>query len=233
MGIRPKCESAVLERPAARLPRRARQTAVGLGVRSGTARPRAAQAPLMSGPAPGGFEEDLPSRSRVIEPSLLLPAEVIIFELKPSLWHVVFSSLPIAGLGLVLMILSLAVSELPYPARHWGIVIGGWIVGLRVAISFLEWLGRTYVLTDRRVLKQHGILNVRVECLGLEEVENTFVAQAALQRALGIGNIFLRCSDSRKDAHIWEHVRRPKEVHAHIVTQIDRWKRSLSMTKTP
>jgi hypothetical protein len=170
----------------------------------------------------------------VIEPSLLLPGEIIVFEIKPSLWYVLFASLPIAGLGLVLMFLSLAVrDELPDVARHWGIVIGGWTVGLRVAIGLIEWLGRTYVLTDRRILKQHGVLNVRVECLGLEEIDNTFVAQASVQRTLGIGNIFCRCSAAHGEPHIWEHVRRPKEVHAHIIVQIDRWKRSLSMTKAP
>ena len=199
------------------------------------ARPRArlsaplAPGPPMSGPAPGGIEEDLPARARVIEPSLLLPAEVVIFELKPSLWYVAFLSLPIAGAGLALAVLSLAAAELPYAVRHWGIVIGAWVLGLRVAIAFLQWLGLTYVLTDRRILKQHGILNVRVECAGLEEIENTFVAQAAVQRLLGIGNLFFRCGNHRRDTHVWEHIRRPKEVHAHVIAQIDRWKRSLSM----
>ena len=195
--------------------------------------PRSAFRALMSGPAPGGLEEDLPAQPRVIEPSLLLPGEIVIFEIKPSLWYVVFASLPIAGLGLAILFLSSAISDLPLVARHWGIVVGGWILGLRVALGFIQWLGRTYVLTDRRVLKQHGVLNVRVECLGLEEIESTFVAQAAAQRLLGIGNIFFRCATARGDPHIWEHVRRPKEVHAHIIVQIDRWKRSLSMTKTP
>jgi hypothetical protein len=32
---------------------------------------------------------------------------------------------------------------------------------------------------------------------------------------------------------MWEHISQPKEVHARVVVQIDRWKRTLEMTKTP
>jgi uncharacterized membrane protein YdbT with pleckstrin-like domain len=112
--------------------------------------------------------------------------------------------------------------------RHWALVIGIWVVGLRVAIGFLQWLACTYVLTDRRILKQCGVVNVHVRCVGLEEIENTFVAQAAFQRAVGIGTIFFRCVGRDRDTQSWEHVRRPKEIHAHIVAQIERWKHARS-----
>ena len=184
----------------------------------------------MSGPAPGGLEEDLPARSRLISPSLLLPAEAVVFELKPSLWYVAIVSLPIMAAGLALMVLAYFIRELG-PWRYWGLVIGVWVVGLRVAVGFLQWLGRTYVLTDRRILKQHGVINVRVQFAGLEEIDSAFVAQAAFQRLVGIGTLFFRCERSSRDVHTWEHVRRPREVHAHVVAQIERWKHTRAMTE--
>jgi hypothetical protein len=30
---------------------------------------------------------------------------------------------------------------------------------------------------------------------------------------------------------VWEHIREPKEIHARIILQIDRWKRTLEMMK--
>jgi hypothetical protein len=165
-------------------------------------------------------------RSRIISPSLLLPAEVVLFELKPSLWYVLFASLPIAAAGVALVALALAVEQLQ-SVRHLGMVIGMWIIGLRVAIALLQWLGRTYVLTDRRILIQSGVFDVRVEALGLEQVETTFVAQAVVQRLLGIGTIFFRTGNAGRGSLSWEHVRRPKEVHGHVVTQIERWKHTL------
>ena len=105
-----------------------------------------------------------------------------------------------------------------------------WVIGLRVAIALLQWLGRTYVLTDRRILIQTGVFNVKVEALGLERIEATFVAQAVVQRLLGIGTIFFRTGNAGRGSISWEHVRRPKEVHAHVVAQIDRWKHILDRT---
>jgi hypothetical protein len=185
-----------------------------------------------SGQSPGGVEESVPGRARIIAPSLLLPAEIVIFELKPSLWYAALVSVPIAAVGLGLVVLTYAIKELPPPLRVWGVVIGVWVIGLRVAVALLQWLGRTYVLTDRRILTQAGVFDVHVECASLEEIENTFVAQAAAQRLLGIGTLFFRCGPARRDVMAWEHVRRPREVHAHVVAQIERWKRSRSLAKS-
>ena len=190
----------------------------------------AAPAPL-SGSAPEGLNESLPARSRIISPSLLLPAEAVVFELKPSLWYVLIVSLPIAAAGVALVLLACLVEEVAYVWRHWALVIGIWAVGLRVAVGFLEWLACTYVLTDRRILKQYGVVNVCVRCVGLEEIESTFVAQAAFQRAVGIGTIFFRCGHREREAQAWEHIRRPKEIHGRIVAQIERWKQTRSMTE--
>ena len=204
--------------PTVRLPRHAG---------AGGAEPdgRAPDAYRLSRSAPEEISEEA-IRSRIISPSLLLPAEVVLFELKPSLWYVLFASLPIAAAGAALVALSLAVEQLE-SVRHLGMVIGMWIIGLRVAIALLQWLGRTYVLTDRRILIQSGVFNVKVEALGLERIEATFVAQAVVQRLPGIGTIFFRTGDAGRGSLSWEHVRRPKEVHGHVVAQIERWKHTL------
>jgi len=182
----------------------------------------------LSQSAPEEINDEAPARSRIISPSLLLPAEVVLFELKPSLWYVVLASLPIAAAGVAVAALALAIEGLPMPYRHLGIVLGMWIIGLRVAVALFQWLGRTYVLTDRRILVQTGVFDAKVEALALERVESTFVAQAVFQRLLGIGTIFFRTTtDSGGVSMAWEHVRRPGEVHAHVVAQIDRWKRRL------
>ena len=58
----------------------------------------------MSG-SPEGVHEGL-AAPRIIAPTLLLPAEIVIFELKPSLWYVAFPSLPIAAAGAALVLLA-------------------------------------------------------------------------------------------------------------------------------
>jgi hypothetical protein len=188
----------------------------------------------MSGPGSGGLEKGLSVRARIIAPSLLGPGEVVIFELKPSLWYVAFVSLPIAAAGLMLLLLSGAISDLPESLRRWGAVLGIWIVGLRIAVALLQWLGRTYVLTDRRILTQSGVVNVAVETLGLEDIESPFVAQAAAQRLLGIGTLFFRPMPGVRCPPLsWDHISRPSDVHAQVVAQIERWRRAQSMLKRP
>ncbi len=174
----------------------------------------------------GNLEEELPARSRIISPSVLLSGEVIIFELKPSLWYAAFISSPFVVGGILLGGFSFASEVLPFSVRHTAMILAIWIAGLGVAAGMLLWLGRTYVLTDRRVLKQRGVFNVRVDFMGLEDVENTFVAQSPFHRTVGIGTLFFRSGvdGGRCASHTWEHVRRPQEVHAEVVRQIDRWK---------
>jgi membrane protein YdbS with pleckstrin-like domain len=188
--------------------------------------------PMSGGPAPGGLEQDLPEQARVIAPSLLQSGEIIVFQLKPSRWYMVFESLWIAAIGLILVLMGLSIHELPASVRSWAIVVGISVIGLRATVAYLQWLGRTYVLTDRRILMQYGVLSAEVECMGLEEIQNTFVAQAAAQRLLGIGSLFFRCRhETHRGSMVWEHIREPKEIHARIILQIDRWKRTLEMMK--
>ena len=188
----------------------------------------------MSGSAPGGLEGGLPARARIIAPTLLLPAEIIVMELKPSLWYVAFVSLPVATAGLALLIIGATFLNLPELAqvRIGCAVVGASLIGLRVTIGMIQWLGRTYVLTDRRIITQSGVVNVEVETLGLEDIQNTFVAQAAAQKVLGIGTLFFRpAAPARCGSLSWDHIPRPAEVHAQVIAQIDRWKRSQSMLK--
>ncbi len=203
-----------------------------------SAPPRPAPVPLAPAPTPpvlraptgsGNLEEDLPLPARILSPSLLLPGEAVLFELKPSLWYAFFVSLAVAAPGALVMVLAYSIDVLPETVRHWGAVLGVWGVGLGSALGLLVWLGRTYVLTDRRVLKQKGLLNVQVEWLGLEHVEATFVAQSAVTRPLGLGTLIFAPDGHGNRPHrlTWEFVRRPKEVHGHVVAQIDRWKRAL------
>lgn len=217
MVVKPQAQEAAIEAPGA-----------------GGPSPAGPPDRAMSGSAPGGLEEGLSVRARIIAPTLLLPAEIIVMELKPSLWYVAFVSSPMAAAGLVILLVGAAFLRMPELAnlRVACALVGASVIGLRVTVGMLQWLGRTYVLTDRRIITQSGVVNVEVETLGLEDIQNTFVAQAAAQRALGIGTLFFRpAAPVRGGAFAWDHIPSPAEVHAKVIAQIERWKRSQSMLK--
>ena len=191
-----------------------------------SARLAAADPRRMSGSTPDELHDDA-VRTRIISPSLLLPAEIVILELKPSRWLAVSASLPVTAVALTLIALVCTIDPLQ-SVRQPAVIISMWIIGLRLALALLQCLGRTYVLTDRRILMQSGVFNVVVEAMGLEAIETTFVAQAMAQRVVGIGTIFFRSASPGRESLAWEHVRNAKEVHARVVVQIDRWKHALS-----
>jgi hypothetical protein len=177
--------------------------------------------------SPGNLEQDLPIRARFISPSLLMPAESVIFELKPSRWYILFVSLPVAAVGLAIVLLALAIQDLPLRVREWAQFIGVSIMGLRIGLGLLQWFSRTYVLTDRRIIMQAGLVDVAVESMGLEEVADVFVAMAAAQQALGIGTIFFRHRLGPPSRLAWEHVRQPHQIRARLIEEIERWRRRL------
>jgi hypothetical protein len=192
--------------------------------------PLAAAQDRMSGGMPGGYEDGLPVRARLAASSLLGPGEVVVLAVKPSHWYVLFAGLPFIAAGLSLVFLAFVITDLPLSVRQAGVILGVSIVGFRFAWAILQWFSRTYVLTDRRILVQEGVVDVDVRFMGLEEIESTFVAQAAAQHMLGIGTLFFRSLRSASSM-AWEHIAKPAEIHAEVILQIDRWKRCQQMTK--
>jgi hypothetical protein len=184
----------------------------------------------MSGP--GGGVHDVITAPRIITPTVLASGEVVIFELKPSRWYVVLVSLPIGVAGLALLMLSFTpLAQVPEYWRQVGAVIGIWVLGLRILVGLMQWLGRTYVLTDRRVIVQSGVVDVQVQSQNLENIEAAFVAQAWAQKVLGIGTLFFRAAAPQNSTLAWEHIRKPDAVRERVILQIDRWKRAMELSK--
>jgi hypothetical protein len=180
----------------------------------------------------GGGVQEVITVPRIIAPTVLASGEVVIFELKPSRWYVVLVSLPIGLAGMALLLLSFApLAQVPEYWRQVGAVIGIWILGLRILVGLMQWLGRTYVLTDRRVIVQSGVVDVQVQSLNLEDIEAAFVAQAWAQKNLGIGTLFFRTTGPQLGTLAWEHIHQPGAVRERVVLQIERWKRAMEMSK--
>jgi len=167
--------------------------------------------------------EELPVRVRFISPSLLMSGEVVILEIKPSLWSVVFTSAPLVLLGLAMVLVACVVGDVPSQVRLWGLRLGMALVGVRLVAGVLQWMGQTYVLTDRRVLSQRGIFSVEVSEAPLNMITRTHVADTLVQRVLGLGTVLFSTDSGHPVPWPWEHVSRPAEVHAQIVQAIDRY----------
>ncbi len=98
-------------------------------------------------------------------------------------------------------------------------------ISFRLLWQFLDWANRLYVLTDRRVIRRRGILQVDVFEARLDRIQQTNVLQLVRERTFGLGTIaFATAGTGTLDA-LWEAVADPFRIHAEVGRAIDRYGR--------
>ena len=153
---------------------------------------------------------------------LINEGEQIILAIKPSLWFIVFHSVPlIIILGLFLIGLRTF-----FPADvfdSWSRTIHQ-IVALAIlvqlVVSTLQWISRLYVLTDRRILRIRGIINIEIFECPLIKIQNTYLTLAWYERLLSLGSIFFATAGTAGVEASWMNINQPLEVHELIRSAI-------------
>jgi len=174
-----------------------------------------------------------PASEQTQAPTSLVPArllqdgEIIILAIKPSNWFVLIGSLPWLGSAAVVAVFAYVVS-LWHASAHqeviWSLCAAAVLVGMVAACW--QWLGRTYVLTNRRIIAIRGLLRVQWVAAELTDVEEVTPAAALPERLVGTGSIFCLTGPDRSTAVAWNTISRPGEVHEIILDAIDRAKRA-------
>ncbi|MBN2582116.1 MAG: PH domain-containing protein [Planctomycetes bacterium] len=175
----------------------------------------------------GPAGEAVAPQTSAVAQDLLADGEIVILRLKPSLWFIPLVSAPILALG-VLAILTgnLSIVDRHFSgAQHTLTQIGLVIIALRLAWALLQWFARIYILTDRRVIRQRGVLNIQLFECPLERLQNTFVCRNLVQRVLGVGTIFFATAGTGQIEAMWQHVSHPTKVHKTIVETIQKYAR--------
>lgn len=153
--------------------------------------------------------------------------EIIILFLRPSPLYIILASL---GRLLVIAVITLS---LMYIGRRFSlayidtIAFGlGVIIGLaQLAWQGLEWWSRIYILTDRRIIRQKGVLRPSVYHTKLRDIKHTSVFQRLRERALGLGSIGFTATGSDVFDAFWVMIRDPFSVHKTVVDAIKRYGR--------
>ncbi len=98
-------------------------------------------------------------------------------------------------------------------------------MSLKLLWQFLDWANRLYVLTDRRVIRRRGILQVDVFEARLDRIQQTNVLQLVRERTFGLGTVaFATAGTGTLDA-LWEAVADPFRIHTEVARAIDRYGR--------
>ena len=162
----------------------------------------------------------------MIPAQLLQPGEIIILLIKPSILFVILE--PLRSL-LSILVLGAAAYWLAnhdmLAALSRGDVVFITIAALaaRLTWQFLEWLSRTYVLTDRRVVRIKGVLRVQVFECALKQINHTSTTFSLRERLFALGSISFATAGTAFQEATWQMIANPLEVHEQVVRAINRY----------
>jgi uncharacterized membrane protein YdbT with pleckstrin-like domain len=84
--------------------------------------------------------------------------------------------------------------------------------------EYLAWRSRQYILTDRRVVIQKGVLSITSFDAPLDKINNVFHQQSLMGRLLKYGEVGLETA-SEQGTTIFEFLSKPLDFKNHIVRQ--------------
>ena len=150
--------------------------------------------------------------------------EAIIFAIRPSLWFMPLVSGPLA-LGATFLAVALYFGgprlslELP-PYALWML----WVIAVmgRLFFAGIQWMGRLYVLTNRRVITVCGLTRFQVRQCPLAKVRGVETSTGPAEKLLGLGTLSFRVCDGQEGVGPWANLSRPAKVRQEIEQAIRR-----------
>ena len=164
-----------------------------------------------------------PNIDDILPSDLLCESETVIFAIKPSLWTIVFLSFRTVVVALVVTLAVLGLKHLLPLNRYAGYIVqlcGVAVLG-RVGFAVLQWASRSYVLTDRRVIRIRGVFTIDIFQCALGKIQNTFLTLTLPQRLLGIGSIAFTTAGTGGIEAIWRHCAAPLKVHQQLIKTLN------------
>lgn len=195
--------------------------------------PTEASRPVLNArPAAADAEAESPAIVRgataIIPQELISDGEVVILAIKPSLWFILLVSmrwLAVAAVACVAAeLLDGQVLSHVFALRIQQAAI--LIAAIRLIVGALQWLGRVYVLTDRRVMRLKGVLRIDLFQCQLSRIQHTELSLPLSERILFCGTVvFFTAGTDMPDA-AWLTVPRPAQVYQAVIDTIDRYRGS-------
>ncbi len=152
--------------------------------------------------------------AHLVPANLLADGEIVILAIKPSNWFALVASLPVLAAAAVVAAAAYGVNRYQ-PATPEQVIFSFAAVAAvgRLALGCWQWLGRTYVLTNLRVVCVRGLLNVNVTAAPLSRVRTAVLAPALPERLLGLGSIYCLADPDAQAAVSWNTIANPHQVH--------------------
>jgi len=144
--------------------------------------------------------------------------EAILFVIRPSLWFVVLASAPFLVGATIVGAAALLVDRTSWLAMPPYVTAMLWMIAvmIRLFAGSIQWLGRLYVLTNRRVITIHGLRRFRVSQCPLGRLRGVDLSVGPAERTLGLGTLSFRPADGAERVGEWVNLSRPVAVREEI-----------------
>ncbi|HEY8748951.1 MAG TPA: PH domain-containing protein [Tepidisphaeraceae bacterium] len=152
---------------------------------------------------------------------VLRDGEIILLILKPSLWTILFNSLPAVAAALIVMISTGL--WLPHHT-HIGIEVGMMLIALRAGAAIMTWAGKLYLLTDLRIVKISGVFTPQIHDIPLRKIARTRLVAGFHEKLCRVASIEIIPESDQWPWSVWQSVPKPLEVHETIRRTITRAK---------
>ena len=140
--------------------------------------------------------------------------EIVLLAVKPSRWLALLASWPV-------LIAAAAVAGAAWVAETlWAPGVNGRVVAMfcsavactRVTVACFQWLGRLYVLTNRRVMRFGGVLHQDFWQCPLRQLDEAHLAVTLRERLVGIGSLWFQRRDDSHGGGSWMYLAEPAEA---------------------
>jgi Bacterial PH domain len=153
---------------------------------------------------------------------ILRDGEVVLLTIKPSLWFIPLQSLFFAAVVVLLAGTILLVGPNTEHRRLFYLDAVVFLIGLRLMLASLQWMGRLYVLTDQRILRFAGVFSVDIFDCPLRKVAGVRVVRTFREKLFGLGTLEIHPRDEQWRIAGWQTINHPNEVHAKVAAAIHR-----------
>jgi hypothetical protein len=150
--------------------------------------------------------------------------EVIHLAIRPSLWFVPLVSAPlVVAAAFPAIVAHLAGPRVGLSVPPYALVLLWAMAAMtRLFAGSLQWLGRLYVLTNRRLITVRGVARFRVHQCPLAKVGGVGLAATGAERVLGLGTLCFDVPPGAEAVGPWVNLARPAGVRHEIEQAIRR-----------
>ncbi len=162
----------------------------------------------------------------IIPQELISDGEVVILALKPSRWFILLVSLRWLAVAAFAVVAAQLLADRfigdAIAARAQQVAVLA--AAVRLLIGALQWLGRVYVLTDRRVMRLRGVLRIDLFQCELSRIQQTELTLPLAERVLFCGTVMFYTAGTDLPDAMWLTVARPAQVYETIIDTLERYR---------